>query len=135
MNEKLLQRLTALAESAVSDEIDQLPEAVRAAAAECPVFFTTMEVWGAANTLHGEPEQEDENDGDLLGLFSGASRLEPPPAGPEDAPRVTLFLDNLWKFCEEDEEIFREESATTYLHELGHYLGWDEDEVAARGLE
>jgi predicted Zn-dependent protease with MMP-like domain len=23
----------------------------------------------------------------------------------------------------------------TYLHELGHYLGWDEDEIAERGLE
>ncbi|MEX2043899.1 MAG: metallopeptidase family protein, partial [Opitutus sp.] len=23
----------------------------------------------------------------------------------------------------------------TYLHELGHYLGWDEDELTARGLD
>ncbi len=129
MQPALLQRLTALAESAVGDEIEQLPEAVQAAAAECPVFFTTMEIWGPANEV-----QEEEDQG-LLGLFSGASRLEPPPAGPEEVPRVTLFLDNLWDFSEEDEEVFREEAATTYLHELGHYLGWDEEEVAARGLE
>ena len=30
---------------------------------------------------------------------------------------------------------YREEVRITYLHELGHYLGWDEDEVAERGLE
>lgn len=58
-----------------------------------------------------------------------------PPAGPEDAPRVILFLDNLWEFSGEKEETFRRECAITYLHELGHYLGWDEDEVTARGLE
>jgi len=31
--------------------------------------------------------------------------------------------------------VFREEVERTYLHELGHYLGWDEDDVAARGLD
>jgi predicted Zn-dependent protease with MMP-like domain len=30
---------------------------------------------------------------------------------------------------------FRKEVRLTYLHELGHYLGWDEDQVAAHGLE
>jgi hypothetical protein len=34
-----------------------------------------------------------------------------------------------------DEEIFREEVHTTYLHELGHYLGLDEDDLFDRGLE
>jgi predicted Zn-dependent protease with MMP-like domain len=23
----------------------------------------------------------------------------------------------------------------TYLHELGHFLGWDEEDLAARGLD
>lgn len=124
----LIQHLTTMAEAAVAQEMEQLPEAVQGAAAECPVFFTTMAHWIAAGKV-------DVEDDDLLGLFSGASRMEPPPAGPEDAPRVTLFLDNLWEFSDGDEEIFRSECATTYLHELGHYLGWDEEEVAARGLE
>ncbi|MES2705435.1 MAG: metallopeptidase family protein [Verrucomicrobiota bacterium] len=128
INKELLQRLTMIAETAVSDEIDRLPETVRAAAAECPVFFTAMEIWGPANGA-------EEEDGDLLGLFSGASRLEPAPSSPDEAPKVTLFLDNLWEYCGEEEQMFAEEAATTYLHELGHYLGWDEEEVAARGLE
>jgi predicted Zn-dependent protease with MMP-like domain len=44
-------------------------------------------------------------------------------------------LENLRDFAEGDEVIFREEVRTTFLHELGHYLGLDEDELTERGLE
>ena len=50
-------------------------------------------------------------------------------------PQIILFLENLWDFAEGDEEIFRDEVHTTFLHELGHYLGLDEDELTERGLE
>ena len=70
---------------------------------------------------------------DILGLFSGE------PRGGEGAdpvpPQIVLYLANLWDFAEEDIEVFRDEVRLTYLHELGHYLGWDEDQVAQRGLE
>lgn len=72
---------------------------------------------------------------DILGLFTGN------PHGTELAqdnpapPQILLYLDNLWDFAEADEETFREEVRLTYLHELGHYLGWDEDELTARGLD
>ena len=72
---------------------------------------------------------------DILGLFIGdphgteLSHDNPLP------PQILLYLENLWDFAEGDVEIFRDEVRTTYLHELGHYLGWDEDDVAARGLE
>jgi len=55
--------------------------------------------------------------------------------GSEDLPRIRLFLENVWEWVERDEQDYRDEVATTYLHELGHYLGWDEDDVAQRGLE
>jgi len=44
-------------------------------------------------------------------------------------------LRNIWECAEEEEHDYRDEVGTTFLHELGHYLGWDEDEVAERGLE
>jgi predicted Zn-dependent protease with MMP-like domain len=50
-------------------------------------------------------------------------------------PQIILFLLNLWEFSDADEEIFGEEVHTTYLHELGHYLGLNEDELTERGLE
>lgn len=72
---------------------------------------------------------------DILGLFTGE------PHGQEAAhdnplpPQISLYLVNLWDFAEMDSQAFRAEARITYLHELGHYLGWDEDEVAARGLD
>ena len=57
----------------------------------------------------------------------------------EDKQKRLLVLrrDQLrrWLIAEEDEEIFCDEVHTTYLHELGHYLGLDEDELTERGLE
>ncbi len=72
---------------------------------------------------------------DLLGLFVGAPANEP-AEGVADVPaHILLFVQELWDFSEGDEATYREEVRITYLHELGHYLGWDEDEVAQRGLE
>ena len=77
--------------------------------------------------------QADGIEADTLGLFTGAEFAEegnvPLP------PQIILFLENLWDFAEGDEVFFREEVRTTFLHELGHYLGLDEDEIAGRGLE
>ena len=56
-------------------------------------------------------------------------------ADPAEMPRIRLFLANLWEWVDADEQDFRDEVGTTFLHELGHYLGWDKDEVAERGLE
>jgi predicted Zn-dependent protease with MMP-like domain len=50
-------------------------------------------------------------------------------------PQILLFLENIRDYAEGDESLYRDEVRLTYLHELGHYLGWDEDEVARRGLE
>ena len=69
---------------------------------------------------------------DILGLFSGS-----PHGNHEDQPmppQITLYLENLWDYAEGDEAVFREEVRITHLHELGHYFGWDEDEVDRRGL-
>jgi predicted Zn-dependent protease with MMP-like domain len=70
---------------------------------------------------------------DLLGLFVGSALGEA-----HDAllpPQVILFLENLWDFSEGDLEIYRDEIRTTYLHELGHYLGLDEGDLEERGLD
>ena len=72
---------------------------------------------------------------DLLGLFVGLAYRDL-DSGAQDLPaQILLFLENLWAFCEGDVDLYREEVARTYLHELGHYLGLDEDELAARELD
>ena len=116
--------LSGWANEELKSLIKILPEDVRAAALTVPV---TME----AKPGDGPPDEG--LVGDELGLFEGASAAE--EVDPADLPRIRLFLHNIWEWVEEDEQDFRDEVGTTFLHELGHYLGWDEDEVAERGLE
>jgi predicted Zn-dependent protease with MMP-like domain len=118
-------KLLRLAEAEVQRTMERLPPQVRDAAAEC--LFTFEDIADAA------AEDETMAD-DLLGLFEGFSRLETLPSGPEDMPRIRLFLDNIWDFAGSDEGTFRREVRITWLHELGHYLGWGEEEVDYLGL-
>jgi predicted Zn-dependent protease with MMP-like domain len=127
-------KLLRLAETEVARVMDRLPEAVRLAAEECLVSYEDSE---DAEDSPGDDDgggEDDEGTGDLLGLFEGYSRLDPEPPGPGEMPRVRLFLDNLWDYAEGDESTYRDEVRITYLHELGHYLGWGEEEIAELGL-
>ena len=72
---------------------------------------------------------------DILGLFTGSPHGSEFTQEAPAPPQILLYLDSLWDFAEGDVEVFREEVRVTYLHELGHYLGWDEDQLMARGLD
>jgi predicted Zn-dependent protease with MMP-like domain len=63
-----------------------------------------------------------------LGLFSAdqAGNMQMPT-------RITLFRKNLEIACG-DEDQMRDEVSTTLVHEVGHYLGLDEDDLDERGL-
>ncbi|CEF48994.1 unnamed protein product [uncultured bacterium] len=111
--------LTAIAEEETEAVLCKLPEDLQEAARDCHVNL--------------EPFQDEEED-DLLGLFEGLDRMSAPSPHPDDWPRITLFLENLWEESGRNERAFREEVRVTYLHELGHYLGLDEGAVAALGL-
>ncbi len=119
------QKLLRLAETEVARSQSRLPADVRDAAGECTVQFETID-----DPLNASESIED----DLLGLFEGMNRLDPPPSDPGDMPRIRLFLDNIWDYAGGDERTFRREICKTYLHELGHYLGWDEEQIEALGL-
>jgi len=72
---------------------------------------------------------------DLLGLFIGHEHHAELAEAQPLPPQILLFLENIRDYAGDDEETYRDEIRLTYLHELGHYLGWDEDEIARRGLE
>jgi predicted Zn-dependent protease with MMP-like domain len=121
------QQLTAIAEQVVAAARRRLPPEVRAAADRVPVCHEPFP--NAAIQAEGwEP--------DILGLFVGPAHGTDLDAGAQNLPpQILLFLENLWDYAEGDEDIYRDEVRLTYLHELGHYLGWDEDEIAQRGLD
>ena len=48
--------------------------------------------------------------------------------------RITLFQHNLERFATTRDELI-EEIRVTVLHEVGHLLGLDEDELYERGLD
>jgi predicted Zn-dependent protease with MMP-like domain len=122
-----LPRLIALARQVVAAAERRLPADVRTVAAQVPVCYESTP--NAGILAEGwEP--------DLLGLFVGHEHGgELRSDGAPLPPQILLFLDNIWDYAEGDETAFRDEVRLTYLHELGHYLGWDEDEIARRGLD
>ena len=72
---------------------------------------------------------------DTLGLFVGDAFADAEQSASPIPPQIILYLENLWDLAEHDDEIFLDEVRATYLHELGHYLGLEEDELTDRGLE
>ena len=72
---------------------------------------------------------------DTLGLFVGPEFSDQETTASPLPPQIILFLENIWDQAEASEELFRAEIRTTLLHELGHYLGLDEDGLIERGLE
>ena len=120
-------RLTTIAQEVVTAAEKRLPAEVRAAADTVPVCY---------EPFPNAELQAEGLDEDILGLFVGdeygsefSGDSSPLP------PQILLFLENIWDQAEAEESTYRDEVRLTYLHELGHYLGWDEDEVARRGLQ
>lgn len=69
-------------------------------------------------------------DPELLGLFVGVALPDRThfSTGGELPPRILLFQRNLERYASNIDEL-REEIAVTLYHELGHYLGLDEEEL------
>ena len=92
---------------------------------------------GVAVTFSGHPEAdevvEDGDEENLLGLFIGVPLCEE-GAEVEVSPEIRLFVENIRDEADGDETAFRHEVRTTLLHEIGHYLGLDEDGLELRGL-
>ena len=118
-------RILALAEEEVRATLAELPEELRERALPLPVVYERV----PSAEMLDEVVQED-----TLGLFVGEA-FPDGEGGPSPLPpQIILFLENLWDFAEGDEEIYLDEVHITYIHELGHYLGLNEEELEARGL-
>ena len=91
-----------------------------------------------AVTLESRPTSDEQleegDDEDLLGLFVGASFAEVADEAEPLPSAIRLFVENLRDEAEDDPARFRQEVRDTLLHELGHYLGLDEDGLTERGL-
>ncbi len=119
-------QLTQLAEQTVAATRKKLSAPLQAASENVPV---TCLDWPSDEMLGDEFEP------DILGLFVGPAHGTPMDESQGLPPHILLFIGNLWDFAEADLGVFSDEVRLTYLHELGHYFGWDEEDLSARGLD
>jgi predicted Zn-dependent protease with MMP-like domain len=71
-------------------------------------------------------------DPDLYGLYLGAPLTDPEAAFGAPPPRIAVYMEPLLSDCETEEEVV-EEVRITVLHEIGHHLGMDEDQLDRLG--
>jgi predicted Zn-dependent protease with MMP-like domain len=114
------------AEQEVQRVLGRLPAPLRREAERLPIAYERRP--GRALVRDGvEP--------DTMGLFVGEAFGDELVAAVNVPPQILLFLDNIVDEADGDETVFREEVGRTYLHELGHYLGLDENGLGLRDLE
>ena len=72
------------------------------------------------------------NDSTLFGLYTGVPLTEREGAGPGLPDQIIIFRRPILENCATPEEVVRE-IEVTLCHEVGHYLGLDEDALHRLG--
>jgi predicted Zn-dependent protease with MMP-like domain len=117
--------------AAAEEALRSLPQKVERYIGHCPVVIEDLPDAGLVREENVSPQ--------VLGLFLGTPATEPgasPTWGtsPKQAPdRIFLFKRNLEKVAQSRPELV-EQIQITVKHEVGHYLGLDEDEIDRLGL-
>lgn len=113
--------------AALVDEIlESLPESVREALDN--VHIDVVELPDPKSDASADTDPE------ILGLYHGVPIPERSVFDPANHPdRIRIFKHNLERIAW-DRDHMKKELRTTLLHEIGHHLGWDEEDLAERGL-
>ena len=135
MNDELRERFDAL----VADVIDSLPDVVRAWLEDVPVVVLDRPT---PEMLQGLEDPDVAADPDsLCGLHSGLAITEASLERSGELPsQIHLFRAGIvglaggWEQPDAD-ALIREEIRVTLLHELGHEMGLDEDDLYDLGYE
>lgn len=115
-------------EAVVARVAEQLPPPLQAAFEEVPVVIQDLPSLELIKGSGGEVHP------DTLGLYTGAHLQERSYLWSDGLPAtIYLYRRNLERFARSREELERE-IGTTLLHELGHHLGYDEDDLERMGL-
>lgn len=120
------ERFEALVDRVAEAVLAELPPNLRA---EAEQVFLEIAEWPT-------PEQRralEDDDGALLGLYEGVPLVQ---RGADsvllEPDRITLFQRPIEMTARTEEEV-RRQIRKTLIHELGHFFGFDEDELHERG--
>ncbi len=112
--------------AAAKDALDNLPRSIREYVENVPLLVEDLP---SDDLLQGEYLSPQ-----ILGVFVGVPRTEASvTAQSDDMDRVILFKKNLEKVCSDRSELIAQIQITV-RHEVGHYLGLDEDDMERLGL-
>ncbi len=122
-------------EQAVQEALDSIPQR----------FIDSLDNVGIA--LQDEPDVEqlgdadlgtqDRDSGELLGLYEGIALTERGQdyGEPGDMPDIITIFKGPHERCFDTREEVVEEIRKTVVHEIGHYYGLDEDQLAGMGYD
>lgn len=115
-------------EEIVAKVAASLPEPVQKAFEEVPVVIQDLPSLDLIQNSKGEVRP------DTLGLYVGVNLLERSHLDASGLPpTIYIYRRNLERMVETPEEL-EHEIRTTLLHELGHHLGYEEDDLDRLGL-
>ncbi len=117
-------------DKAVEDALEELPEKVRR-------YLSNVAI-----AVEDIPQDDDLTASDpplspqILGIFRGAPWRDKGIMDPwaHFPSSIVLYQKNLERFAQDREDLI-EQIGITLIHEVGHFLGFDEDELRDRGLE
>ena len=116
----------AVFQRASEDALANLPRSIREAVENVPILIHELPEEDLLDAENVSPT--------ILGLFIGVPRTEAAlTEQARDVNRVILFKKNLEKMCRTRAELV-EQIQTTLQHEIGHYLGLDDDDLERIGL-
>jgi predicted Zn-dependent protease with MMP-like domain len=111
---------------AAREALESLPRSIRE---ETERVAVQIEDFPSEDLIEGEDISPQ-----VLGIFIGVPRTEALATDqPRDLDRIILFKRNLEKACRDEQELV-EEIRRTVTHEVGHYLGLDEDDLERLGI-
>ncbi len=117
-------------EKVVVEAYESLPEKLLSHLRDVPIVVQDLPQQEVLVDESGEPITPS-----VLGLFVGPNLRERSVFDPPELPpSIFIYQRNLERLCQTREELIFEMGLTIY-HELGHYLGLEEDELGARGLD
>ena len=122
-------------ESAIAEALDAMPgQFMEALQNVAVVWDEEPSAYHLGYDEDWDAEGEDEFD-DLLGLFDGLTIVERANGYDDDIPDVITVFKGPHERCFDSREEIVGEVGKTIIHELGHYFGLSEDQLAAMGYE